>query len=93
MFQCERERRKGSKVFKKAAGETCVGSSNGEKFVGADDGEGSIRDDWGAEGAGTGAANGDTGGCGRGGGDSFVSSPVSDEEVNDSLWVHPSPLH
>lgn len=32
-------------MFKKAAGEACIGSSNGEKFVGADDGEGSIRDD------------------------------------------------
>lgn len=91
MFQCERERRRSSKVFKRAAGETCIRSSNGEKFIGAGDGGGSIRDDWGAEGAGTGTANGDTGGCGRGGGDSFVSSLVSDE-VNASLRVHPSPL-
>lgn len=89
MFQCERER--SSKVFKRAAGETCIRSSNGEKFIGAGDGGGSIRDDWGAEGAGTGTANGDTGGCGRGGGDSFVSSLVSDE-VNASLRVYPSLL-
>lgn len=45
MFQCERERRRGSKVFKGAAGETCIKSSNSEKFIAADDGEGSIRDD------------------------------------------------
>lgn len=49
-------------------------------------------DDRGTEHAGTRAANGDTGGCGRGWGHSFVSSVVSDEEVNASLRVHPSPL-
>lgn len=32
-------------MFKRAAGETCVGSSNSEKFIGAADGGGSIRDD------------------------------------------------
>lgn len=32
-------------MFKRAAGETCIRSSNGEKFISAGDGGGSIRDD------------------------------------------------